>query len=30
MLQAVVGAVQQFSAEEQQDDITMVIARSRA
>ncbi len=28
LLQAVVGAVQQFSAGEQQDDITMVIARS--
>ncbi len=30
LLQAVVGAVQQFSAGEQQDDITMVIARSLA
>jgi serine phosphatase RsbU (regulator of sigma subunit) len=28
LLQAVVGAVQQFSAGEQQEDITMVIARS--
>ena len=30
LLQAVVGAVQQFSAGEQQDDITIVIARSLA
>jgi len=30
LLQAVVGAVQQFSSGEQQDDITMVIARSLA
>ncbi len=30
LLQAVVGAVRQFSAGEQQDDITMVIARSLA
>ena len=30
LLQAVVGAVQQFSGGEQQDDITMVIARSLA
>lgn len=30
LLQAVVGAVQQFTAGEQQDDITLVIARSLA